>query len=696
MFIEDYIDTVSKDKNDIIGVINTKKQKKSVSGLSYDSRRCGAGHIFFCKGRDFKTEYLIEACENGACAVFCEPEINVSEISKKYPKCTFVRVCDVRRAMAVCSAFHYGYPFKKLTTVAVTGTKGKTSTVHCIKNILSETRGIRVAILSETVSKSAPRLTTPEAPDMHEAAYRALKMGITHLICEISSQAMSEKRCYGIEFDHGCFLNFGRDHISPREHQSEEEYFMSKASLFLQCRSCVINLDCEKTAFLTAFINKNRPYTAITGFSFNDERANCFGHDLRTTAEGCSFEVTDKNGQNQTVCLSMHGRYNAENALAAYSVCSLLGADNRALFCGILHTHVEGRGEEIDTLDGKVKVIVDYAHNEMSFRALFEYIRNEYGEDRGITAIFGCPGEKAFERRRQLPSIAQKYADRIIICEDDSGKEPFERIKNDILSAIDNKHSVSVIKNRAEAIRLALTDAFENGESRTIVFAGKGRETKMRTRKGDADCVSDYDLALGAVSEYNARLSLGSVFSSISAQNGRLTTIVAEDGKDIAESLAFAVFLLLKNGALCLAVCSENGAKEIENACFTHGTACEIITSPAADDIKSICRRGTLALCPSDKNYIGNGADIAVSLNSDHLVYLTNREGILLNGRIPIPKLSVSSAELITLNGEYAYLPEMLRAHRGGVKSCAAVDGRKRNELALFLSGAPFSGTLFS
>lgn len=701
MFIEDHIKLVQNDKNEIKSVIRGSSVQRTVTGISYDSRRMEEGSIFFCKGRNFKTEYVRHACERGACAVFYESDIDVSDCVRDFPECDFVCVADVRRAMALCSALHFGYPMKRLTTVAVTGTKGKTSTVRMIKNVLSETRGFCAEILGDNVSESAPRLTTPEAPDLHEAAYRALKNGATHLVCEISSQAMSEKRCYGIEFDIACFLNLGRDHISPCEHRSEEEYFRAKASLFLQCGHAVLNADDESSALISVLMKDKRPSAPITYFSFKDERADFFGGSPEMTEEGYVFGVTDrKKREKRDVCVSVHGLCNAENALASYSVCSLLGANGHALFNGILCTRVEGRGEELETLDGKVRVITDYAHNEMSFRALFEEIRARYGKDIGITAVFGCPGEKAYERRRQLPKVACEYADRIIICEDDSGKEPFEDIKNDILSSVKDKTSVSVIKDRGKAIRSALTSAFENGETRVIAFAGKGGETKMRTENGDEDCVSDCELASAAVAEYNERSGIEKLFSSISSQKGRIVAVIAENGSDIAESLAFSADLLLKNGAPCLTVCSETAASELEQVCFGSGIVCERTSgSPNASEIMSICRRGALALTALDgdlENVVKKGTEIAISLNADKLVYLLRQKGILLNGRVSIPKLSVSSAELITLNSEYAYLPEMIRARRNGVKTCAAVDGRKRNELAFFLSDAPFDGTRLS
>lgn len=701
MIVSKYAAAITKDNNEIIKVANAGALLREVKGIAYDSRRVKNGYIFFCKGRNFRPEFTKEACEKGASAVFYEISADADGLAEKFKDCAFLLVSDVRRAMAVCSALHYGYPFERLITVAVTGTKGKTTTVAQISSVLSNVSGFKSAVLSEVVSGDAPRLTTPESPDLHEAAYSALKNGVTHLICEISSQAMAEKRCYGIDFDYACFLNFGRDHVSPSEHKTEEDYFLAKASLFLNSKHSIINADCEKSESIVRLLKKERPSVPITLFSLGNENADFFAQNLKMTAEGCVFDVFGKNGISQSICVSTHGIFNAENALAAYSVCSLLGADKVAIFRGILHLRVDGRYEEIETIDGKVKVIVDYAHNEMSFRAIFEDLRARYGNEYGITAVFGCPGEKAQERRFQLPSVSALYASRAIICEDDSGSEPFEEIKNDILRGFERtpngyKASVSVIKDRKEAIRHAVINAFENNEKRIIVFLGRGRDSMMRTENGDVECISDLELAKNAISEYNARISLETVFRNVSVNRGKTVTVVAENGSDIAENLAFAISLSLKNGVFCVVACEKETLSEIKDACFSYGTICEEVKAVSAEKIKSLSKRSVLAIYEVKGELIGNGAKLAVSLKSDFLVYLTRCGGILLNGRIHLPRLALSSAELITLGDECAYLPEMVYAARSGVKSCAVLDGREKNSLALHLSGNQVFGTLLS
>ncbi len=701
MIVSKYADAITEDSNEIIKIVNTGALLREVTGISYDSRRVEKGYIFFCKGRNFRSEFAVKACQKGVSAVFYEAGTEIDGLTKEFPDCAFLLVSDVRRAMAVCSAMHYGYPLNKLITVAVTGTKGKTTTVAQISSVLSKVNGFKSAVLSEAVSGDAPRLTTPESPDLQKAAYQCVKNGVTHLICEVSSQAMAENRCYGIDFDYACFLNFGRDHISPSEHQTEEEYFLAKASLFLNSRHSVLNADSEKSERIVRLLKKERPSATIKLFSFSNKSADFFANNLKTTAEGCVFDVHAGNGQTQSICVSTHGVFNAENALAAYSVCSLLGADSSALFRGILRLRVDGRYEEIESIDGKVKAVVDYAHNEMSFRAIFEDLRVRYGYPYGITAVFGCSGEKAQERRFQLPTVSSLYASRVIICEDDSGGEPFEQIKDDILRAFERtpnalKASVSVIKDRRKAIRYAVINALENAERRIIVILGRGRDNKMRTENGDIDCASDLELAKDAIAEYNARISLDSIFRNISVNRGKTVTVVTENGSDIAQNLAFASSILLKNGVFCVAVCKTESLSEIKDACFANGAVCEEIKNISKEAVSSCNRRGVLALYETAGELISDGAGLAVSLKSDFLVYLTRCGGILLNGRIPIPRLALSSAELITLGDECAYLPEMVYAARNGVKSCAVLDGREKNSLALHLSGAFTFGSLLS
>ena len=120
--------------------------------------------------------------------------------------------------------------------------------------------------------------------------------------------------------------------------------------------------------------------------------------------------------------LTMPGLFNVENALAAIAVCEGLNIPERCIYVGLMKARVPGRMEVYSNADETVTAIVDYAHNRMSFETLFRSVQAEY-PGRRVISVFGCPGKKALDRRRDLGEIAGKYADLVVLTEEDSGEE---------------------------------------------------------------------------------------------------------------------------------------------------------------------------------------------------------------------------------------------------------------------------------
>ncbi len=821
---------------------------KQVSGLYSDSRKCRSGGIFFCKGRHFLKEYLTDALRNGAIAVVYEkgfpffaspssvspspastipgssatlsscPTLSIygspapvssaraslstapfsafptpvphlqetDESFELYRDRIFIEVKNIRKAMALLAAFHYGYPMRRAVTVAVTGTKGKTSTVTGIKDVLNENPNFKAIILNDALPSGSPRLTTPEPIELHAAAARCIEHNATHIICEISSQGVKELRTYGIVFDLACFLNFGKDHVSPAEHPTLDDYFLSKAQLFSFCKRAVVNLDSEKgTEILRVageskniLVNPLNEKKEIFTFSTQKRAAtffatvaeeNKFGSRVYVTEKN-KFEsrvyVTEKNKFESRVCIAggnefknrvcaagkkttlrlygkrfsekkrkesaplyvnAPGRFSVQNALMVFSVCRVLGCTKDEAFKGVLLSKAEGRMEIFDTADGKVRVIVDYAHNKMSFEALFETASAAYnGYPPKITAIFGCSGEKAYSRRYDLPEVALRYCDRIIICEDDSGREPFESIKNEILTNISKilKHSgegyvknagVSVIQSRKRAIDEAVKNAFESGERRLIVFTGRGRENTMYLKNGETPVLSDVSATLKAIKKYDSRLSLDTVFSGLYSRRGDMLTVSFENHDDIIGNFAASSVRLLRAGIIPLAVCGEESAETLREHCYKNGVAAHFISyktdlykqqadaspfgkSQNATNIRSIAsasaKRGALTVAVVRGDVKKAAAEISVREKSDALVYLTRSGGIILNGKPFQSVISEKNAALISEKIDSPFLKLACTAVSGGVNAVAIIDGRINNALAFFGTGADCGGTV--
>ena len=151
--------------------------------------------------------------------------------------------------------------------------------------------------------------------------------------------------------------------------------------------------------------------------------------------------------------------------------------------------------------DKKIIAIVDYAHNKLSFEKLFSSTKEEY-PDYGIVSIFGCPGKKAYIRRRDLGTIAGKYAEKVYLAAEDPGYEPAEDISKDIAQYVEAQHCpYAIIEDRGEAIRTAIREA---KDKTVLLVTGKGNETRQKYGCEYIDCPSDVEYVKKYLEEYDS------------------------------------------------------------------------------------------------------------------------------------------------------------------------------------------------
>ena len=155
---------------------------REIAFISYDSRKVKKDTLFFCKGQNYKEEYLRQAIADGAC-------LYVSE-TKYEADADYIIVSDIQKAMAVIAAAFYGYAFRDLETVGITGTKGKTTVSCFIENILDEHMGKKTALISTIntytgITDEMSLLTTPEAVDLQRLFYEAKESGCKYLTMEV-------------------------------------------------------------------------------------------------------------------------------------------------------------------------------------------------------------------------------------------------------------------------------------------------------------------------------------------------------------------------------------------------------------------------------------------------------------------------------------------------------------------------------
>lgn len=453
--------------------------------LTYNSADVQENSFFICKGAGFKEQYLLDALSKGAGAYLAQD---------RYEGVTapFVQVKDIRKAMSLVAMLFYGSAWKEMKVVGMTGTKGKTTTTYFVKNILDRFSGKRSGVLSTVeiytgVEDHEAHLTTPESIDLQKYFAQCRESDISYLTMEVSSQAYKMDRVYGMDFDVGMFLNVGVDHVGPLEHESEEDYRNCKIQLMKHCKQAVINRNSDHFEEVYAVAKEHAESVVTYG---TDERADYWVSEIAKEAVGFSFRVQGKNGYDRVLRISMAGRFNVENALAAFCAAKCLGVDDSSIEEGLCHSSVKGRMNLFEK-DG-VTVIVDYAHNYLSFSKLYESLKADY-PGRRIVVVVGAPGGKNFHRRREIGQLSGQNADYMILTAEDPGFEDPAEIAKDIASYLEPYGTpYEIIADRKEAVEKAILQA-KAGD--VVVLAAKGEEVYQKVRGGFEPYESDLAIA---------------------------------------------------------------------------------------------------------------------------------------------------------------------------------------------------------
>ena len=440
-----------------------------ITELVCDSRKIVKGCIFVCiKGTVFDGHTFIdEAIKQGAAAIITEDEV---EITQNRKNTTFIAAADCRNTLALVSAAYFGHPSKRLFTIGITGTKGKTTTAFMVREIL-ERCGYKTGLIGTIEIITGSRHiesanTTPESYDVQRYFKEMADNGCKCVVMEVSSQALMMKRCAGITFDIGVFTNLEPGHIGPNEHASFEDYMHCKGLLFKQCKIGIVNFDDEHT-------NKvlEGHTCSVETYGLN-EGANLRAVNIQYVHEpGHISTEYDIEGEKLHIKLSLPGKFSVYNSLCAVAVTRHLDVDEEKLKEALLTVAVKGRVEPVKVSD-KFILMIDYAHNAMSLKSILETLR-EYNPKR-LVSVFGCGGNRSKLRRYEMGEVSGKLADFTIITSDNPRfEEPLDIIA-DIRSSIEKTGGDFIeIPDRKEAIRYAI----EHGrEGDIIVLAGKGHE----------------------------------------------------------------------------------------------------------------------------------------------------------------------------------------------------------------------------
>lgn len=499
----------------------SSREDPVVTSVCYDTRKeIGPGCLFICirGAKNDSHEFAGEAAKKGASVIIAEHGVDVPG------ECVVVVTPDTRRALALVSAAFFDHPARKLTTIALTGTKGKSTTSYMIRDIL-ERSGRKCGVIGTIGvaygdTKTAIGNSTPESYIIHECFAKMVEAGCDSVVMEVSSQGLMQNRVYGIDYDVAVFLNLEQDHIGEGEHTCFEEYLYCKSILFRSCKHAIFATgdrhlpDILEAAgikegeyFRERFkqwdekfnITKKSTLTAddMEGFAvegganieeagltnrsdFRDLFRKCtYARDLKFTKKkengtlklGIDFYVDLANKETAQVSLNVPGRYNVANAAAAIAVTSYLGCGAEAFNEALTDFSVCGRLEPVHVSD-EFTLYIDYAHNAMALENVLLTLR-AYDPGR-LVCLFGCGGNRSKERRYTMGEVSSRLADLSVVTSDNPRFEKPSDIIDDILVGVKkDKGEYIVIENRREAIDYVI----KNGRPGDIILlAGKGNE----------------------------------------------------------------------------------------------------------------------------------------------------------------------------------------------------------------------------
>ncbi|MCC8140957.1 MAG: UDP-N-acetylmuramoyl-L-alanyl-D-glutamate--2,6-diaminopimelate ligase [Lachnospiraceae bacterium] len=446
---------------------------REMTTLVYDSRKIEEGSVFVCiKGAVSDGHvYAAQAAEKGAAALIVEHPVDVPG------DVTVIRVDDTRLALAEASAAYFGYPAEEMTTIGITGTKGKTTATYMVRSILEHSGystgliGTIEMIIGDEAIPAAN--TTPESYVIQEAFRRMVDAGCKCVVMEVSSQGLMLHRVGGIMFDYGIFTNLEPDHIGPNEHKDLDDYIRCKSMLFSQCRYGIFNAD---DSHLNQILAGHTCEVETYGFS---PQADLRAEDVRLIdkggALGVAYHLTGE--LDMDVEIDIPGLFSVYNSLTAIAICHHFGVDKETIRDSLSKIQVKGR-VEILPVSSKFSLMVDYAHNAMSLESLLTTLR-EYNPKR-LVCVFGCGGNRARDRRFQMGEVSSRLADLTIVTSDNPRDEEPSAIVDDILTGVKKADGAYIsILDRAEAIRYAIENAKEGD---VIVLAGKGHEDYQEIR----------------------------------------------------------------------------------------------------------------------------------------------------------------------------------------------------------------------
>ena len=474
------------------------------NNLQYHSKKVKDGDVFVAlKGQVVDGhDYILEVASKSSIIIANFRHQTTSSLVKNF-KNKIILVEDTKRILAILSASFYSFPSKKMITVGITGTNGKTSVCAILRQIFSSLNfscgviGTNGIFINQDFYPSEN--TTPIAIELQKNLATMNQQNVDIVFIEVSSHALVEGRANYTDFDVVAFTNISSEHLDF--HENLENYFSAKKKIFTLLEKsskidkfaicCTDSLDeaqqkeiLNKISNLNLenfFFQKKKSQDFAANTQVKKDNKNSFYYQISSSQEFSNYQLMannkTKNDNLYSYQTNLLGNHNGENLTTALLITKFLAEKkkivtqedilkSKTLGNSLKKIYIQGRLEKISH-----NIFIDYAHTP---DALEKILKSVVSFSTGkVVALFGCGGDRDKKKRSQMGKIACQIADYCFITSDNPRTENPQKIIDDILLEIKNEKNYSVIVDRKLAIKKAVN--FIQGED-ILLILGKGHE----------------------------------------------------------------------------------------------------------------------------------------------------------------------------------------------------------------------------
>ena len=444
-------------------------KKHFFTGISFNSSEIEKNNIFFAiKGNKFNgSKFIKKAIANGAKTIVSE-----KKFEGKKKNILYINSENVRKSLAKIS--YQIFKDKPSNLIAITGTNGKSSIADFYHQILrlNKKKVASIGTLGIKIDRYKKSLlnTTLNPIELGKNLSKLKNKRIENVILEASSHGLKQNRLDGLLFNTGIFTNLSHDHLDY--HKTFKDYLKSKLYLFnklikkngnvITDRSIkeykkIRNISSKKKFNFFSISNNDSSFLKLVSHKFDNEK-----QIIKLLHKNCLYSLK----------INLIGKIQIKNILMA-----MIAAErsNLTLKKIVEATHnikpVHGRFEKIGKLRNNSIVILDYAHTPDALRTCLSNLKEQFN-DRKISIVFGCGGNRDKSKRLIMGKIANDYCDKVFLTDDNPRNEKPNRIRLNIKKGI-KKNKLYEIPDRTRAIDQGVKN-LKTGE--VLLVAGKGHE----------------------------------------------------------------------------------------------------------------------------------------------------------------------------------------------------------------------------